>query len=166
MRRAAITALLLAACGDEPVAVSARTIVLPPAPAPQVDPVARFEAAFRHARPSTTEGWLPEVGERVLARFVDTSWYAATVVAVYPPKRKVRLRWNAGAGGERDLPLAEVAPLKPGVDRAGLALARPLDDGRWLEVEVAAIDGDQAEVIDRHGQRRTLPRADLVAMTR
>lgn len=148
------------ATADEPAPDSAAS---EPRVAPE-DPIRRFDAAFRRARPPATPGWRPEVGETVLARFVDASWYTAEVIEIRATKRKARVRWSAGSGDDRDLPLVDLAPLRPGASAPGLALARPEGDGRWEPVEVQTIDGDHAEITDRRGRRRRVPRAVLVPL--
>jgi hypothetical protein len=160
--------VLLAACDREPAPASPAATS---APAPlvsatrtPVDPALRFDEAFTGARPITPPNWRPTVGAEVIARFVDASWYTAIVLEVRPDKRKARLRWGAGTGDDRDVPLVDLAPVLPGVDAPGLALARPDGHGRWLPVEVVSVAGEEAEIADRNGQRRRVPRSDLVAL--
>lgn len=127
-----------------------------------------FDEAFAEAgAPIAPEGFVPEVEQAVLAHFVDTSWYEAKVVSVMPKDGKVRVAWTGDRWDERDLALTAVVPLPEkaaSVREDAYALARAEAGKRWEPVRIASVDGDDAEIEDRMGDTRKVPRKDLVPL--
>ncbi|MEM6786616.1 MAG: hypothetical protein AAF715_03775 [Myxococcota bacterium] len=129
-----------------------------------------FDDAFAAAgAPRAPKGFVPRVDQRVLAHFVDTSWYEADVVAVMPRADRVRVAWRGGHWDDRNVSLTAVVPLPdpgaPPVVAAGQwALARAEPGRRWTPVRVRDINGENVDVADRLGSERRVRRSDLVLL--
>ena len=124
-----------------------------------------LDAALEKAGPpARAAGWEPKKGDAVIAHFVGSAWYGATVIAV-KPKAKARIRWAGDAWPERDLPLEEIAPMPPaGAVKVGdLVLGRPARaEAAWDVGRVSAVNGGAVELTLRDGGKRSAEARDLV----
>ncbi len=130
-----------------------------------------FDRAFEEAgRPPRPDGWDPKPGDAVVIHFVGTSWYGGKVVENKRDKRKVRVSYDGGTWDDRDVPLAEIAPVPSApaaVSPGAFVITRAHDQSRrWEHNRVVASKGDAIEVENRDGRRRTVKATDVIPMVK
>jgi hypothetical protein len=125
-----------------------------------------FDAALEKAGiPAKPVAWAPKKGDAVVAHFVASAWYAATIVEV-KDKGKARIHWAGDAWPDRDLPLDEIAPPPTQalpVTQGQMALVRPSgSQTAWEAAKIVARHGDQVEIALRDGKTRKVDGKDVL----
>lgn len=128
---------------------------------PELLRLARREAAFKGARPATA-GRPAKPGDRVLAEWMQNSWWEATVVG--QAEAGITVKWVAG-GGEQTVTAEQVAPLY-GLRGAQIGPETPVfcasSGTSWAPAWVDSATSTMLQVSYAGGSKGSVPRKDCV----